>query len=161
MFLIPSWLVSIITFPGVVIHEFAHKIFCDITGVRVQKVKYWKLGNPAGYVIHDEPTHLYQTFLISVGPLIVNTAIAILLACVSLRVQTSVTGRAILIWIAFAAGACAFPSDADAMNVVEQGGFLLYPFFALIWLANKLRYFYFDFIYSALLLLIGFALVKV
>jgi hypothetical protein len=158
MFLIPSWLVSVITFPGVIIHEFAHKLFCNLTGVHVQKVKYWKLGDPSGYVIHDEPTHLYQTFLISVGPLIVNTAIAIVLACVSLRVDTTLIGRAILVWIAFAAGACAFPSDADAINVVKQGGFFLYPFFGLIWLANKLRYFYFDFLYATLLLCIGFAL---
>ncbi len=157
MFLIPNWLVSIVTFPGVIIHEFAHKIFCNITGVPVQKVRYWRLGNPAGYVIHDEPTHLYQTFFISIGPLIVNSAVAIALAYVSLRVSTVLTGRIILIWIGFAAGACAFPSDEDARNVLKKGGILIYPFFWLIWLANKLRFFYFDFLYAALLLLIGFS----
>jgi len=157
MFLIPNWLVSIVTFPGVIIHEFAHKIFCNITGVPVQKVRYWRLGNPAGYVIHDEPTHLYQTFFISIGPLIVNSLVAIALAYLSLHIQSSMTGRILLIWVAFAAGACAFPSDADARNVLKKGGLLLFPFFGLVWLANKLRYFYFDFLYSVLLLLIGFA----
>ena len=157
MFLIPNWLVSIVTFPGVIIHEFAHKIFCNITGVHVQKVRYWRLGNPVGYVIHDEPTHLYQTFFISIGPLIVNSLVAVALAYVSLRVPTSLAGRIILVWIGFAAGACAFPSDADAQNVVRKGGFLLWPLFAIVWLANKLRFFYFDFLYAVLLLLIGFS----
>jgi hypothetical protein len=158
MFLIPSWLVSLVTFPGVIVHEFAHKKFCDWTGVPVRKVAYFRFGNPAGYVEHDEPAHLYQMFLISVGPLIVNSALAVLLAYLSIRLNTAFAGRTILIWIAFAAGACAFPSDADAKNVLDKGGALLYPFFALIRLANKLRYFYFDFIYAALLLLIGFAI---
>ncbi|MDR3558442.1 MAG: metalloprotease family protein [Candidatus Pacebacteria bacterium] len=157
MFLIPNWLVSIITFPGVIIHEFAHKIFCNITGVHVQKVRYWRLGNPAGYVIHDEPTHLYQTFFISIGPLIVNSLVAIGPAYLSLHIQTNNIDRIVLVWIAFAAGACAFPSDADARNVLKKGGIILFPFFGLVWLANKLRYFYFDFLYSILLILVGFS----
>jgi len=44
------WLIALVTFPGIILHEWAHKFFCDRTGVPVYKTCYFRLGNPAGYV---------------------------------------------------------------------------------------------------------------
>ena len=35
MFMIPGFLVALVTFPGIICHEIAHKFFCDIAGVPV------------------------------------------------------------------------------------------------------------------------------
>ena len=53
MFIIPGVLVSAVTFPGVVVHEAAHMLFCRIRGVAVLDVCFFRFGNPAGYVVHD------------------------------------------------------------------------------------------------------------
>jgi len=169
MLLLPRWLVSLITFPGVVIHEFAHKKFCDWTHVPVRKVRYFRFGDPAGYVEHDEPDFFYQTFFISVGPLIINSAVAVLLAYLAVRLHPRFDAGVLMLWVGFAAGACAFPSDEDMRHIVDKGSanlrnggsflyILSYPFFALIWLANKLRYVYFDFLYAFVLVMVGLSL---
>jgi hypothetical protein len=48
---IPRILVSVLTFPGIIFHELGHQLFCKFTGVRVIKVRYFRFGNPAGYVL--------------------------------------------------------------------------------------------------------------
>lgn len=53
--IIPGFLISILTFPGVIVHEIAHQLFCRICGVAVLDVCYFKAGNPAGYVVHEIP----------------------------------------------------------------------------------------------------------
>jgi Putative zincin peptidase len=187
MFLIPRWLVDIITMPGVVIHELGHELFCRLFGVRVRKVVYFRFGNPAGFVEHDTPESLTQMFFISVGPLILNGAIALALAhdafhlsgssIAHTTVLTQRTLQIILIWLSVAIGANAIPSDHDASNLPAQSwkrirsrfGFTImgwfwliigYPFYWLISVMNFLRYFYSDFIFAGLLVYIGGFLIK-
>ena len=89
MFLIPGTLISVLTFPGVIVHEGGHRLFCSLAGVRVYKTCYFRLGNPAGYVIHG-PVHSYgAAFLISVAPFIVNTAIALLIFSIAVNVSST------------------------------------------------------------------------
>lgn len=72
MFFIPGWLIALITFPGVMVHELAHHFFCDLSRVPVFRICYYRVGNPAGYVIHGKTADLRANLLISVGPLFVN-----------------------------------------------------------------------------------------
>ena len=51
--IIPGVLISLITFPGVVIHELAHQILCLLCGLELYEVKYLQLINPNGYVVHE------------------------------------------------------------------------------------------------------------
>jgi hypothetical protein len=59
-----------------------------------------------------------------------------------------------------------FPSDHDMQHVaqaskesIKNGGsilhYLAFPFIWLVWLANKLRFFWFDAIYAILLIEVG------
>lgn len=41
--IIPGFLISIATFPGVIVHEAAHQLFCRLTKVAVLDVCYFRL----------------------------------------------------------------------------------------------------------------------
>ncbi len=76
MFFIPGWLLALVTFPGVIVHEIAHRFFCDVTDTPVYEVAYFRPGqNPAGYVIHGPAKNLRAGLLISAGPLLINTVL--------------------------------------------------------------------------------------
>jgi hypothetical protein len=160
---IPGWLISILTFPGVIIHEWAHKKFCDWTNVSVHKVVYFQFGNPAGYVAHEHPERYNQIFWISIGPLIINSLVTIILSYFSSQAQPESNLYFLFLWIAVSSGMNAFPSDHDARNIfneskklLKNGGsalhYFAYPFFALIWIANKLSFLWFDLFYALILM---------
>ena len=166
MFFIPGGLISVLTFPGVMIHEWAHKKYCNWTGVIVRQVVYFRVGNPAGYVMHDKPQKYSQVFWISTGPLIINSLLAIIVSYFATQIQSESFLYYLLLWLAISIGMHAFPSDQDISHVfseskasLKRGGsvlhYLAYPFFALIWLANKLRFFWFDFWYAIALISFG------
>jgi hypothetical protein len=98
--MIPGWFISILTFPGVIIHEWAHKKFCDWTKVRVNKVVYFRFGNPAGYVMHEKPIKYNQIFWISNGPLIINTLATIFISYIATLTQKESAQFYILLWVA-------------------------------------------------------------
>jgi len=177
---IPGWLISLLTFPGIILHEWAHKKFCDIANVKVYKVVYFNFNciienEPPGYVIHERPTTYKQIFLISVGPLIINSLATILFGYLFqiLGLNTPETQNSlltiILAWLALSFGIHAFPSDEDMKHIFEaskielaKGGsklhYLAFPFVWLISLANKLRVIWFDAIYAGLLMMLGISL---
>jgi hypothetical protein len=80
MFFIPGPLIALATFPGVIVHELAHQLFCRWFRIPVLNVCYFRVGNPAGFVIHEPATKSYQSVLISVGPFLVNTIIGALVS---------------------------------------------------------------------------------
>ena len=41
----PGLFVSILTFPGVIVHELAHQLFCYMCNIKVNKVVYFQFGN--------------------------------------------------------------------------------------------------------------------
>ncbi len=109
--------------PGVVLHELAHHLLCILSGVRVRKVVYFRLGNPAGFVVHEEPELYRQLFAVVVGPLLVNSAAAIVLMNLALRRSVGARdlvawgGVAIMVWLGVSAALQAIPSRADAANL--------------------------------------------
>lgn len=162
MFLIPNWLINFISFPGTVVHETAHEFFCWLFGVRVKRVVYFQKGSVAGFVEHDVPESVFKLFWISSGPLIINSLLVVILAHLAFTAGAS-WQKLIALFLAFAIGLQAFPSSADAKNILKQsrehlkrGGsifnYFAYPFFGLIWLANFLKYFWFDVFFSILLI---------
>ncbi len=150
-------ILSIITFPGVIFHELAHQIFCYLTGVKVFKVRYIRLGNPPGYVVHAEPTRFFQAFFIDVAPFILNSVLAILFF-----IWARFSNYYLLfIWLAVSAGMHCFPSREDAKNLLRitnrkilRFNFLAivgYPVVLIIYIFNYLRVIWFDLIYVVIL----------
>ncbi|MGE5610481.1 MAG: DUF3267 domain-containing protein [Bacillota bacterium] len=162
MIIIPGWLISLLTFPGVIVHEAAHFLFCRLLGVAVFDVCYFRVGNPAGYVIHEPTASFNKTFLISVGPFIVNSLLCILLcfpAFVPVRVFESKDAFSyLLIYLGVTIGMHAFPSTHDAQNLwrgaiaaakgLNPLAVLSFPLVILIYIANALSFFWFDVFYG-------------
>lgn len=118
--IIPGFLITWITFPGVIIHELAHELFCRLTGTPVLKVCYFRFGNPSGYVIHQHPSSAWKHILIGFGPLLVNTIAGLLIALAALplaRSEDMKVPHGILIWLAISVAMHSFPSTGDARSI--------------------------------------------
>jgi hypothetical protein len=160
---IPGELIALLTFPGVIIHEAAHMLFCKWGRVAVLDVCFYRWGNPAGYVIHEKPPNFRTAFLISVGPFIINSLLCILFcfpAFVPIRIfQRSDALAYFLIWLGLSIGMHAFPSTGDARELWRQASeaasrfnplaILSFPLIAIIYAANIGSMFWLDLIYGA------------
>lgn len=148
---------------GVIVHEAAHRFFAMSAKIPVYQVCYFRLGNPAGFVIHGPTNGLRNSFLVSVGPLMVNTALCAIVTLpgfMALRFMKD--GHwdwipVLILWLGFSIGMHAFPSNDDMRNFVNdvkttkgEGVLLVVSRMAfwLIILANTLRIVWFDAIYA-------------
>ena len=160
--MIPGILISILTFPGVIVHEFAHLFFCKLRKVAVFEVCYFRFGNPVGYVIHENTTNFYTTFLISMGPFFVNTVLCLLI-CIPAYIPISFFSidhplSYFLMWLGVSIGMHAVPSNQDAKNLYEQAkekvketnilALISFPIVGLIYLFNILRIIWADLAYG-------------
>ena len=119
--IIPGFIISIFTFPGVMVHELAHQFFCRLLRIPVLKVCYFRVGNPSGYVIHEPPQSPWATILVGFGPLFVNTVVGFLVAFPSVLAAFKFgQGNfldAFLIWLGFSIAMHSFPSTGDAASM--------------------------------------------
>ncbi|MDR1674498.1 MAG: metalloprotease family protein [Oscillospiraceae bacterium] len=155
--IIPGFLIAIITFPGVIVHELAHQIFCRIRRVPVYEVKYFQFANPCGYVVHEPSDNPLTTFIIAIGPFIVNTLLgALILMPVSIEIMefggmrfelisdVLFIPKLICFWLGISIVMHAFPSTGDAKvlitNIMKNSDvnifikILVAPFIGLIYL---------------------------
>jgi len=154
-----AWIINLLIFPGVVAHELGHKFFCDWAGVRVFKVCYFRFGNPAGYVIHERAGKFSQSFFISVGPLIVGSLLSSALFLLFKQHAHAPEGI-VFLWLGLAIAANAFPSSGDAKALLDESirhlwhnplALIGFPAALLIWVINKLNFFYFNYLFALIL----------
>ena len=116
--MIPGVVVSIVTFPGVVVHEIAHQFFCRLSRVAVLEVCYFRFGNPSGYVVHEHPPKTSQHILIGIGPFLLNSIvgglIALPAAIPALQFDAGTPIDYFLIWLGVTSAMHSFPSTGDA-----------------------------------------------
>jgi len=159
--LIPGFLISLLTFPGVIAHELGHLMLCRLTGIKVYEYALLQLKNPMGFVAHENPQSVWKGFLISFGPFFLNSLLAVLLAIIWMFTPNALIGLFVL-WLAFSIGAHAFPSTGDAKSLWKQtkesftqkkfwnGVFV--PFIILIYIGAILSVFWVNFIYAGVLI---------
>jgi hypothetical protein len=162
MFFIPGELITILTFPGIIVHEFSHMIFCRLRKVAVFDACYFRIGNPAGYVIHENTNNFNTTFLVSMGPFIINTLLCLLI-CLPAYMPIKFFNldnplSYFLLWLGISIGMHAIPSNQDANNIYDQAkesarqmnvlAIISFPLVALIHVFNVLRFFWADLIYG-------------
>jgi Putative zincin peptidase len=162
MIIIPGFLIALVTFPGVIVHEASHLFFCKLRRVAVFDVCYFRIGNPSGYVIHENPNNFTSSFLIAVGPFIINSLLCVLF-CFPALVPVRMFGKEdficyFLIWLGISIGMHAFPSTQDANVLWQQAkksaslfnplAILSFPLVGLIYLANLLRMLWLDYLYG-------------
>jgi hypothetical protein len=158
---IPGIIITIITFPGVIVHELAHQLFCRLYKVPVFKVVYFQTENPAGYVLHETPLKKWHSVMISVGPFIINSLLGAIIALpAALPVFKFDTGTPIdylLIYLGVSIAMHAFPSTGDA-NVIWETlkgketplwlKILGYPLVGLIYVGSIGSFFWLDLLYG-------------
>jgi hypothetical protein len=118
---IPGFLISLATFPGVMVHELAHVAFCRITHTPVLKVCYFRVGNPAGYVIHQIPSTVWRHILIGIGPFFVNTLLGFVIGVAAIPMHIDfghlTPVHALLLWLGVSIAMHSFPSIGDARSI--------------------------------------------
>jgi len=153
---------SILTAPGVVVHELAHAFFCVVSGVRIRRICLFRFNRVAGYVAHDEPRGFLSSFLISFGPLIINSYLAMWLF-------TKVAAPygwldLFFLWLGLAVALQAIPSTGDAQSLLQNANrnilrhplkILFYPLVLALYILNLLKRFYFDIVYAVFLFYIA------
>lgn len=162
MIIIPGFLIAIVTFPGVIVHEAAHLFFCKLRRVAVFDVCFFRVGNPAGYVLHENVENFTSSFLICVGPLLINSLLCILIcfpAFMPVRMlEIEEPLSYLLLWLGISIGMHAFPSSQDAMNLFTHAkkaakslnplAILSFPLVLLIFAANVLSVIWADLFYG-------------
>jgi hypothetical protein len=126
--MIPGFIITWFTFPGVIVHELAHALFCRLFGIKIYEVKYFHFttqwGEPAGWVMHAPSKHPWQDMLVGIGPFFVNTILgAVIAAPAAIPVLQFNGGDALdyfLIWLGVSIAMHAFPSTGDA-KVIWHG----------------------------------------
>ena len=124
-------------------------------------VCYFRVGNPAGYVIHENPRRASQQIWIGIGPFVVNTVVGALIALPgAIPVLKFDAGRPldfILIWLGVSIAMHAFPSTGDAKSIWRGvtsrdvpvvGKIVATPIVALIYLGAVGSIFWLDLLYG-------------
>jgi hypothetical protein len=160
--MIPGILITLLTFPGAIVHEAAHMLFCRLRRVAIFDVCFFRVGNPAGYVIHEQAKDFTSMFLIAMGPFIVNSLLRIFF-CLPTMVPVRVFGETsllsyFLLWVGLSIGMNAFPSTGDAQvlwrsakkSVADRNplAIISFPLVIAIYATNILRFFWLDYAYG-------------
>jgi len=161
MFFIPGILITICTFPGVIVHELAHQLFCRLLKVPVFKVVYFRFGNPAGYVQHEIVTNKWHQILISVCPFFVNTILGALIAFPAaipiFKFNNGSPLDYLLIYLGVSIAMHAFPSTGDAKSILKTIKeaetpiwikIVGYPIIGLIYIGSLGGFFWLDLLYG-------------
>ena len=164
MFFIPGSLISAVTLPGIVVHELAHQLFCRYYRIPVYEVCYFRMGTPAGYVVHGEAKSWTQQVMISAGPFFINSILGAVLCFPSILRVSGFEGGAsildgVLIWLGISISMHAIPSIGDAKSmwsaVAKQRSsnlakLCVAPLVGLIYLLSLGSFFWLDLIYGVM-----------
>ncbi|SNT18997.1 Putative zincin peptidase [Noviherbaspirillum humi] len=125
MLFIPGKVIAAATFPGVVVHELAHQLFCRLFKVPVFEVCYFQFGDPAGFVVHGEPKKWPHHVLIGAGPFFINSLLGAFLSFPSALRIVEFNGAAsvldiALMWFGVSIAMHAIPSKSDAKSMWQS-----------------------------------------
>lgn len=99
----------------------AHMFFCLLTGTRVQRVCLFRIGNPAGYVMHARPATVWRHILVGTGPMLVNTVGGFLLGLLAWQGKWEGEEQCLLAWLGLSVGTNSFPSSGVAKGIWRAG----------------------------------------
>lgn len=153
MFFIPGFVIAMATFPGVILHEAAHLLFCRMGKLAVYDVCYFRVGNPSGYVIHQATRNFQKAFMVSMGPFFVNSALCALFCSASFmpvwELDVADPLAYFFYWLGLSMGMHAFPSTQDLNGLWELMpgeakkfnplAIVSYPIVSLVHILNALR----------------------
>jgi hypothetical protein len=116
----------------------------------------------AGYVVHAEPQGFISSFLISFGPLLINSYLAMFLFTKVLAPYN--LWDLLFVWLGLAIGLQAIPSTGDAQSLLQNANrnffrhplkIVFYPLVLILYLLNLLKRLYIDIIFVVALFYIA------
>ncbi len=113
-------IISLVTFPGVILHEWSHKFICDRVAIPVHRVCYFRLGSPAGYIIHNGIENFGKMFLITIAPFLINTTLAVAIFFLAFSMPSRSTLFFVLCWLGISLAMHSFPSTGDLENLLQN-----------------------------------------
>ena len=120
----PGIFISALTFPGVIVHEMAHQLFCRLRRMAVLEVCYFRFGIPAGFVVHETPKSTADHILIGVAPFLVNSILGAVIALPGFipfwHMKSFTALDAFLMWLGVSIAMHSFPSTGDAANIWQS-----------------------------------------
>jgi hypothetical protein len=169
MFFIPGPVIAALTFPGVIVHETGHFFFCRLFRLAVFDVCFFRLGNPAGYVIHERTQNFTALFFVSMGPFFVNTMLCMIFCTAAFlpvwELKTQDPLAYFFYWLGLSIGMHAFPSKDDLSNIWELApqrakhgnvlAVLSLPLIAILYVLNHARFFWADLGYGIAVGILG------
>lgn len=118
---IPGEIISLLTFPGVIVHEAAHQLFCRVSKLAIFDVCYFRWGNPAGYVVHEATPDFHKNFLVSMGPFFINSLLCVLFCSAAFipvwELDVFDPLAYFFYWLGLSIGMHAFPSTHDLQGM--------------------------------------------
>lgn len=155
-FFIPGEIIALLTFPGVILHEWSHKKFCELFKVKVLEVCYLRAKNPVGYVLHEQPTKFIQTFFIDIGPFLINSICSLLIFLIARMFEGYLFY--FLMWLGISVGMHSFPSTGDAeilwneskrqFSMKNYWSLFGFPISAIIYIGSLLSIVWLDVFYA-------------
>ncbi len=105
-----------VLYPGVVIHELSHLLFCVLLGVRVKRFKLFDSGS--GFVEYEsEGRSIIKDFLISIAPLLVGSLL-LYLSSEYIPRSNGYLPMVIMVYICVSVFLSMFPSKKDLSNAL-------------------------------------------
>jgi len=164
MIIIPGFIVAWLTFPGVIVHEAAHLMFCRMFKLCVLEVCFFRFSTSgaAGYVVHQRADAFWPSFFVACGPFLINSVLCFAI-CFSVFLPIRFFGLQhwsyfVLGWLGLSIGMHAFPSNQDARGLlaiakreVISGNYLAlaaFPVAALVYVGNVASIVWADFFYA-------------
>jgi len=163
--MIPGFLITWVTFPGVIVHELAHAIFCRLYGLKIYEIVYFRFavgfGQAAGWVVHEPSKKPMQNMMVSIGPFFVNTILGAVIGAPAaipvLKLESRDPFDLLLIWLGVSIAMHSFPSTGDAKSIMHSVGskevsifakIVCYPIIGLIYLGALGSVFWLDAIWG-------------
>jgi len=121
MFFIPGIVITVLTFPGVIVHEAGHLFFCRLFGLQVYNVCFFQFKNPAGYVVHENTDNFTAQFFVSMGPFFSNTLLCVVFCTAAFlpvwELKIFDPFAYFFYWLGISIGMHAFPSTTDLTHL--------------------------------------------
>jgi hypothetical protein len=163
---IPGYLLSLFTFPGVIMHEISHRLMCDVFKVPVYHVRYFiPFSQQAGVVYHERIHNIKHHLCVAAAPLVINTILCMIFTLpmgasqyiigysssdIGISISNYEAFYYFLWWIGISMGANAFPSnhDMEAVLAAAPDSYGIGMFTSMIQIANFLRIIWISFFYA-------------
>ena len=150
-------------------HEAAHLLFCRWLRLAVFDVCFFRVGNPADYVIHEQGKDFKSAFWVSMGPFFVNILLCVFFCSAAFmpvwKLKVVDPLAYFFYWLGLSIGMHSFPSTQDLKVIwrlappeAKRGNILAvlsYPIIAVLYVANFAQVVWADLGYGILVGILG------